>query len=426
MIKDGKIMIKSSSKTHCARFIAFLFFAGVSLTSLTGCGKEKQPLSKETIESHEHGAKEENGGGPAGLPTEAVPDTGENGEGNDPSIPADETTDFYLRFAGDINFDENWPTTEHMDECENGIYDCIDEDLVSLMTGADLMYINNEFTYGTDTEILPDKPYNFRADPSRVENLHKIGVDVVSLANNHVFDYQEGGLLETIRVLDEAGIPHFGAGKNLDEALKPCYMTVKGVKFAFVTSMSDWVDTETREATDEQSGIVRNGASERFLDTIREAKNNADFVIVCAHWGIEYSTDYFSPQVEDAEAYIEAGADAIIGCHPHILQRVDFLDGKPVFYSLGNYWFNDKSLYTTLVEAHFYKNEAGELKADWKMYPALQSGIETDLLTGDEASEFFDYMRALSGDRVVISDDGVVTPGNTDERFSGDYDGDYK
>ena len=396
------------------------------ISSFSACGREKTPLSTETIESYEHGSEAGvTGEATAALPTEAVPE--EVTGGTQPaSIPESGPKDFYVRFAGDINFDESWPTTLYMDECENGIFDCIDENLVSLMTGADLMYINNEFTYGTDTEILPDKPYNFRAHPDRVENLHKIGVDVVSLANNHVFDYQEGGLLATLDTLDAAGIPHFGAGRNLDEALKPCYIEVKGVRLAFVTSMSDWVDTETREATDDQSGIVRGGATERFLDTIREAKENSDYVIVCAHWGIEYSTDYFSPQVEDAEAYIEAGADAIIGCHPHIIQRVDYLDDKPVFYSLGNYWFNEKTLYTMLVEAHFHEDESGEMQVDWKVYPALQSDMKTKMLTGDDATEYFDYLQALSGERVVIGSDGSVSEGDTSERFDRDYEGEYK
>ena len=104
---------------------------------------------------------------------------------------------------------------------ENGIYDCISPELVEIMRDADLMCLNNEFTYSTGGSPLPGKAYTFRALPERVEVLDQLGVDAVTLANNHVYDYGKEALLDTFTILEEAQIPYFGAGRTLEEAMEP-------------------------------------------------------------------------------------------------------------------------------------------------------------------------------------------------------------
>ena len=99
--------------------------------------------------------------------------------------------DFVLAFAGDINFDEDWSTMMYYDTAANGIYDCISPELIQMMQDADIMCINNEFTYSTGGAPMSNKAYTFRAHPSRVDILKELGVDIVSLANNHVYDYGE-------------------------------------------------------------------------------------------------------------------------------------------------------------------------------------------------------------------------------------------
>ena len=117
-----------------------------------------------------------------------------SGEGEMPAStaePADTGFDFTICFAGDINLDENWYTTRFLNEQPGGIYDCISQELVEVMRAADIMCLNNEFTYSTGGAPLPGKAYTFRADPARVEVLGQLGVDAVTLANNHVYDYGE-------------------------------------------------------------------------------------------------------------------------------------------------------------------------------------------------------------------------------------------
>ena len=137
-------------------------------------------------------------------------------------------------FAGDINFAENWYTTEYMKEQPDGLRDCFSEDLLAQMQGVDVMIMNNEFTYVNKkgATSVYGKAYTFRADPQKAELLEIFGTDTVTLANN----YGKRGLLSTLDVLDQEGIPYSGAGRNLKDASKIIYYVMNGRKVAFVSA----------------------------------------------------------------------------------------------------------------------------------------------------------------------------------------------
>ena len=157
-------------------------------------------------------------------------------EAGEPEEVVDTSFDFTIDFAGDINFDANVSVTKHMDTKENGILDCISPELVEEMNRADLMCLNNEFTYSERGEKLAGKKYCFRARPDRVENLKLLGVDIVKLANNHVYDYGKDAFLDTLEVLKGADIAYMGAGANLEEATTPVYREIQGKTVAFVAA----------------------------------------------------------------------------------------------------------------------------------------------------------------------------------------------
>ena len=159
-------------------------------------------------------AGQEEAGLAAKADIKAGASTGWENSGSSVKQEPDDGYEFTVCFAGDINLDENWGTTQFLDTQENGIYDCISEELAQIMQSADIMCLNNEFTYSTGGLPLPGKAYTFRAMPERVEVLHQLGVDAVTLANNHVYDYGKEALLDTFTVLKEAGIPYFGAGAH--------------------------------------------------------------------------------------------------------------------------------------------------------------------------------------------------------------------
>ncbi len=316
--------------------------------------------------------------------------------------------EFTLCFAGDINLDENWGTTHHMDRQEDGILDCIDETLVGCMRSADLMCLNNEFTYSDRGSPLPGKTYTFRADPERVTVLDALGVDLVSLANNHIYDYGKTAFLDTLETLEGAEIGFFGAGRTLDEAKAPFYVEVEGVTVAFVGASRAEKNRMTPQATQTEPGILLSYDTALVLESIREAREKADLVLVFVHWGTEYSTVLEEVQVNDGRAFIDAGADAVIGAHPHCLQGMEYYNGRPVFYSLGNYWFNEKTLDSMLLKLTVREVE-GEVTLTPTILPALQKGYTTSYVSDvSERRALFDRLESLSSN-VTIADDGTVT-----------------
>lgn len=334
-----------------------------------------------------------------------------SGEGEMPAStaePADTGFDFTICFAGDINLDENWYTTRFLNEQPGGIYDCISQELVEVMRAADIMCLNNEFTYSTGGAPLPGKAYTFRADPARVEVLGQLGVDAVTLANNHVYDYGEEALLDTFTVLEEAEVPYFGAGRTLEEAMKPLYLEVEGKTVALVAASRAEKNKMTPQATDTQPGILRCYDTELFLQAIREGKANADFCIAFVHWGTEYSYELEQVQLDTGRDYLDAGADAVIGAHSHCLQGMEYYDGKPIIYSLGNYWFNEKTLDTMLLQLRFSGDDTGT-QLEVQVVPAVQSGCRTTFVPEEDGQRrIYDFLESISVN-VEISDQGIVT-----------------
>lgn len=371
--------------------------------TLTACGN-MTALAEETVQTQETIQTAE----PTIVPSALPPET-ELAEAN----IEDTSFDFTICFAGDINLDENWGTTQFMDMQENGIYDCISPELVQAMQTADIMCLNNEFTYSTNGAPLPGKAYTFRALPERVEILEQLGVDAVTLANNHVYDYGKEALLDTFTTLESTNIPYFGAGRTLSDAMKPLYLEVEGKTIALVAASRAEKYKMTPQATDTEPGILRCYDTDLFLQVIREAKENADFCIAFVHWGTEYSYDLEDVQRTTGKDYLDAGADAVIGAHSHCLQGMEYYDQKPIIYSLGNYWFNGKTLDTMLLQLHI-SGDADAEKLEVQVIPAVQSGYKTTY-----ASEFieqrriYDFLESISVN-VEISDEGIVMMQNSE------------
>lgn len=370
--------------------------AAVSLL-LTGCGetvaesiaknpkqeKSEQEIIKETEETV----------------TEAVEQTQET--------ESDSSYDFTVCFAGDISLAEDAVTTASLEASENGIYGCISKELIDIMQSADIMCLNNEFAYSTRGSAMEGKAYTFRANPSRVEVLKELGVDVVSLANNHVYDYGKDAMLDTLDTLADAQIEYFGAGKNLQEALQPVYFELGGKKVAFVGASRAEKYKLTPQATEDSPGILRCYDTELFMNEIKEADENADIVIAYVHWGTEYSYELEEAQLTTARAYIDAGADVIMGAHSHCLQGMEYYNGKPIIYSMGNYWFNSKTLDTMLIKLHFTGDNLQD-NLEVSVVPAVQTEAKTIYASDpNEQKRIYDFISSISVN-VVIDNEGIV------------------
>lgn len=275
--------------------------------------------------------------------------------------------DFIMDFTGDITFADEVGTTVYMDSQINGLQDCIKPEVINELKSADITMVNNEFAYTTRGEAIPGKAYTLRAPSGRAELLFELGADIAGLANNHVFDFGEEGLLDTLSTLDELGMPHVGAGYNLEDASRPVYYIVNGRKIAVVAATQiERTYNYTREATAEQSGVLKTLHDEYFCGVIKNAKACSDLVIVFIHWGTEGNSNYGTDQSALARDFIEAGADAIVGGHTHCLQAVEYMDDVPIYYSLGNFFFtptmNVPEHYDTGI-AQLRINSDNEIKA---------------------------------------------------------------
>ena len=368
----------------------------LSMGMLTACGQ--QELTKQVIKAE----MQEN------LAVEAVSCIYSELPAPVPtSMPPQNPYDFTVCFAGDINLDEAWCTTQYLNQQENGIRDCISEELISHMNQADVMCLNNEFTYSLDGVPLEGKAYTFRANPERVKILQELGVDIVKLANNHVYDYGSQALLDTFATLEAAEINYVGAGRNLQEAMEPVYIELDGKTVAFVAASRAEKYKMTPQATEDTPGILRCYDTTLFLETIAKAKENADFVLAYVHWGTEYSYELEDVQLTTGKAYLDAGADVVIGAHSHCLQGMEYYNGKPIIYSLGNYWFNEKTLDTMLLDLHFYGDDMGG-NIEVKVIPAVQSGFCTKIVTQDaEQERIYSFLEGISVN-VEIDENGIV------------------
>lgn len=316
--------------------------------------------------------------------------------------------DFTLCFAGDISLADDAVTTAKLAENGNDLSQCISPELLQMMNAADVMCVNSEFTFTTRGETIPGKLYSFRGNPERVSVYQEMGVDLALLANNHAYDYGEISLLDTIDTFNNAGIKYFGAGKNLDEAMAPVYYEIDGKIVAFVAASRAEKNQKTPQATEDAAGILRCYDPALFIEAIKEADTNADFVIACVHWGTEYSTVLEDVQLETGKVYLDAGADAIIGSHSHCLQGMEYYDGKPIIYSLGNYWFNNKTLDSMLLQLHF-SGDINSQKLEVTMVPAIQSDCKVQIVTDKaEQERIYSHVENISIN-VEIDENGVIT-----------------
>lgn len=324
----------------------------------------------------------------------------------------DEATrfEYTLCFSGDINLAEGQHTTNALDN--KGLDNCVSETLRKYMTGADVMCVNNEFTYTTSKKVLKDKTYTFKANPSRVKVMQELGADIAILANNHVFDFTEQGLTDTLTTLQDAGIATIGAGNNLKEASAIHYVELEHCTVAYIAATRVEWSAQTQPATKKRMGVFYTANDTDLLcKRVAEAKENADYVVVCMHWGTEGTSELEGYQTSVGDLLIESGADIVVGDHPHQLQGVKFVEDKPVFYSLGNYWFSRKEEYTMLLNVLVAGDKYGVRQARYQVIPAQQlSSARVIWLDGSEEQKaMFKYLTSLPGSNIRINKNGFVT-----------------
>lgn len=343
-------------------------------------------------------------GQPSGIRASIRQQATENDNNASTSAPGRETDptptkDTTLIFAGDVYLSDYV-----LDAYEqSGIAGVLSKELRKELKQADLAMVNNEFPYSTRGTQALDKQFTFRVNPSYVRILLESGIDLVTLANNHVLDYGTDALSDTFLTLEEAGIAYAGAGNSLKRAAKLIRKKANGHTFGFLAA-SRVFPTVSWNVENAQPGVFSAYDPSRLLAAVKEARTSCDFLCVYVHWGIERNTTPEEYQVSLAHALIDAGADAVIGAHPHVLQGVEFYKGKPVFYSLGNFIFYQNIDQTAVVKLTL----TADKDAQWQILPAKAEHSCTSLVTDVAACrKFYDAMEGLSKN-VRFLDDGTV------------------
>jgi len=208
----------------------------------------------------------------------------------------------------------------------------------SLLRSADIRVGNLECVVATTGTPEPGKPYTFRAHP-RTLTVLKRHFDLVSLANNHSGDFGPIAFGEMLDRLDKLEIGHVGGGRNLAEAHAPLVIERNGLRVAFL-GYNEFLP-RSFEADYDKPGIAWSEDEQVRLDIVNaRTRYRADLVIPLMHWGWENELLANARQRDLAHLMIEAGADAVVGGHPHVTQDTETYQGKPIIYSLGNFLFD--------------------------------------------------------------------------------------
>lgn len=222
-------------------------------------------------------------------------------------------------------------------------YDYFWKDVSEYFKADDLTIGNLETSITMKAGKWPNKQFNFRSDPANVWAMERAGIDVLSLANNHILDYGYAGLIDTMNLLDQSLVKYVGAGRNKSEAIKGEIIEKNGLKIG-ILSFSRVVPDVKWYGTNKRAGLV--GAYDGHIPEverrIKEMKEETDLVVLSIHWGVERSQYPRGSEQKLARRLIDSGADIIMGHHPHVIQGIEVYKGKPIFYSLGNFVFTGK------------------------------------------------------------------------------------
>lgn len=286
-----------------------------------------------------------------------------------------------ILFGGDVMLD--W-----------GIRDIIEEkgykyplrDIRNFLLKFDYRFCNLECPISEEGEPHPKKKYIFLAKPDHINVIKYANINGVSLANNHITDFGKVALQNTMANLHINGIGFTGAGMDIGSSHLPISIEIRGIRLAIFAYSN--IAYEDCYATEKSPGIAK-ATIEVIREDIVQFRQFHDFIIISIHWGEEYSEYPTEKQIIMAHSLIDSGADVIIGHHPHIFQGIEIYNGKPIFYSLGNFIFgsiNEDIQDNILVEIAFLRDKIKSLS----VHPIngnknIKKPFRYALLKGDKA-----------------------------------------
>jgi len=299
-----------------------------------------------------------------------------------PSANGD-TTAIIMRFGGDCLL------AEHYEQAVGEERDVAFRNF-DLFRTADVSMVNLECpvtTRGTRSV----KPFTFRMNPLFLPILKDAGIGLVNIANNHIHDFGDIGLFDTVHYLDSVGIRYVGAGRNHKEAHTPVILEIKGRRIGF---LGYYGGSEAPAAVGKKAGVAKRDPALISRD-IQELKAAAvDYIVVNLHWGTEKAAYPDNWQIQLARNIIDAGADAIIGHHPHVLQGIEKYKHGVIVYSLGNLIFggNSRSGYDTGI----FEIRLQQGRIEYEFIPVRINAWNATVLDGKPADSLKVHVDSLS------------------------------
>ncbi len=304
-------------------------------------------------------------------------------------------------FAGDIYLSDH--VMEAYENAGNDLGGVVSADYQKIIAEAYYFVANEEFPFSTRGEQAKDKQFTFRVDPAYASWFSDLGIDLVTLANNHTLDYGTDALLDSVDTLDDIGIRHIGAGKDLESASQAVIVNINGKKIAFIGA------TRVIPEADWAAGASSPGVFAAYNDTdlinkIKSVRGDADIVIVYMHWGVERQESPNEIQQTLAHNIVDAGADLVIGAHPHVLQGFEYYKDVPIAYSLGNFVFGSSIPKTVLLKATI----SGDNDITLQLVPGTSgAGFTHTIDSAETKSDFYSYITSISSG-ITVNSEGII------------------
>lgn len=285
-------------------------------------------------------------------------------------------------------------------------------DVLPILKKNDFNIINLETTI-TKSEKRVFKVFNFKLDPDNIQSLVDANISLVNLANNHSFDFNEEGFIETTQLLESKKIKHVGAGQDINQARNLEILEKNGIKIGVI----GYTDNEPEwAATSEKAGInyIRIGQIEQVEHDIKSIRNQVDILIISIHWGPNKVERPEPNLVDFAHKIIDCGADLIHGHSAHIFQGIEIYNGKPIIYGSGDF-IDDYMIYPDLHNDHSFLFKTFITKdgiQKIELIPVCISEMQVNLAKDDLAQKILNHMKKLSaefGTKLEIKDDhGII------------------
>ncbi len=307
-----------------------------------------------------------------------------------------------ITVTGDVMFGRNMPGVLSLDTSPYRYVSNVTSD-------TDILLINTENPFTTSGDaVKPDVP--LKASPEYIPLLNGTSGMVISAnANNHVFDYGVTGMRDSIKNLDSNGIAHIGAGENKAEATKPISIEKNGHNITIFNYMDSKNFQEYSQEVMPIAGENTPGYSAwddtESVNQIKQARDNgSDIILVYMHYGNEYSRSPNEDQIKISHLAIDAGATAVVGAHTHVTQGIEVYNGKPIFYNLGNFMFDQSN--TATHSAYFVDFDVRGENITANVYPVYISGYLPQFMSSDDGKSLLESLNPQC-EQMTITDEGV-------------------